>query len=38
VDYAVELLEQNPAVGEVTDIAVSGDASIWQNWLGRTPF
>jgi hypothetical protein len=20
------------------DIAVSGDASIWQNWLGRTPF
>ena len=23
---------------EDTDIAVSGDASIWQNWLGRTPF
>jgi hypothetical protein len=23
---------------EDTDIAVSGDASIWHNWLGRTPF
>ena len=23
---------------EDTDIVVSGDASIWQNWLGRTPF
>jgi uncharacterized protein (TIGR03083 family) len=23
---------------ENTDIAVSGDASIWQNWLERTPF
>jgi hypothetical protein len=34
VDYAVELLEQNRAFGEV----IRGDASIWQNWLGRTPF
>ena len=23
---------------EDTDIEVSGDASIWQTWLGRTPF
>jgi hypothetical protein len=21
-----------------TDIAVFGDASVWQNWLDRTPF
>jgi hypothetical protein len=35
VDYAVELLEQNRAFGELIR---SGDPSIWQNWLGRTPF
>jgi hypothetical protein len=35
VDDAVELLEQSRAFGELIR---SGDASIWQNWLERTPF
>jgi hypothetical protein len=35
VDDAVALLEQNRAFGELIR---SGDPSIWQNWLGRTPF
>jgi hypothetical protein len=35
VDYAVELFGQNRAFGELIR---SGEPSIWQNWLGRTPF
>jgi hypothetical protein len=35
VGYTVELLEQNRAFGELIR---SGDASIGQNWLERTPF
>jgi hypothetical protein len=34
VNYAVELVEQNRAFGEL----IRGDASTTQNWLERTPF
>jgi len=27
-----------PASAMTASLAVSGDPSIWQNWLGRTPF